>query len=90
MKVSDTRIRLIAEYISAYESKIQLLNSDGFFDYAKLFELFAIEVDSLYLRQRLSNLNVKHTYPCVNLVSEDKQVYVSFLHTTDFPQPALP
>jgi hypothetical protein len=74
---SDKRIKFIAEYISAYEEKIKLLNSNGLFDAAKLFELFAIEVGSLYFGQKLSNLNVEtFTYPCVDLVSEDKKTYI--------------
>lgn len=50
---SEIRINFISEYISSYESKIKLLNSEGLFDAAKLFELFAVEVGSLYFGQRL-------------------------------------
>ena len=74
MKESETRIQFIADYISAYESKITLLNANGFFDAVKLFELFVIEVGSLYFGQRLNNLNVDtYIYPCVDLFSDDKQ-----------------
>lgn len=77
MKKSDERIRFIADYISAYEENIKLLNINGLFDAAKLFELFAIEVGSLYFEQRLSNLNIEtYTYPCVDLISADKQTYI--------------
>ena len=77
MKNSDERIQFIADYISAYEEKIKLLNINGLLDSAKLFELFAIEVGSLYFGQRLINLNIDtYTYPCVDLISEDKQTYI--------------
>lgn len=74
---SEIRMSYIAEYISAYESKIKLLNAEGLFDAAKLFELFAIEVGSLYFNQKLINLNIeKFNYPTVDLISEDKTFYV--------------
>jgi len=74
------RIDFIAEYISAYESKIKLLNKNGLFDNAKLFELFAIEVGSLYLGQRLSSLNIgTYQYPCVDLIAEDNQTFVQVM-----------
>lgn len=77
MKKSNERIQFITEYISAYENKIKLLNSNGLFDAAKLFELFAIEVGSLYFGQRFNNLNIEtYTYPCVDLISADEQTYI--------------
>ncbi|RPF47680.1 hypothetical protein EDD70_0478 [Hydrogenoanaerobacterium saccharovorans] len=77
MKDSDKRIQFIADYISAYEQKIKLLNNNGLFDSAKLFELFAIEVGSLYFGQKFSNLNiVKPNYPYVDLISADKKTYI--------------
>lgn len=86
MKESDKRIQFIADYISAYEEKIKLLNINGLFDSAKLFELFAIEVGSLYLGQQLSNLNVDtYTYPCVDLISADKQTYIQVSTVKDIP-----
>lgn len=86
MKESDKRIQFIADYISAYEEKIKLLNINGLFDAAKLFELFAIEVGGLYFGQRLSNLNINtYTYPCVDLISEDKQIYIQVSTAKDIP-----
>jgi len=86
LKKSDERIRFIAEYISAYEEKIKLLNINGLFDAAKLFELFAIEVGSLYFGQRISNLNIDtYTYPCVDLISADKQTYIQVSTAKDIP-----
>jgi hypothetical protein len=58
LKESVARVQFIADYISSYEEKIRLLNTKGLFDNAKLFELFAIEVGSIYFGQRLSNLNI--------------------------------
>ncbi|SHI01064.1 hypothetical protein SAMN02745196_02322 [Clostridium collagenovorans DSM 3089] len=86
MKKSAERIQFIADYISAYEEKIKLLNINGLFDAAKLFELFAIEVGSLYFGQRLSNLNVDtYTYPCVDLISQDMEIYVQVSTAKDIP-----
>lgn len=74
---SEFRLNYISEYMSAYESKIKLLNSEGLFDAAKLFELFAIEVGSLYFGKKLKNLNIeKFNYPTVDLISEDETFYV--------------
>ncbi|MGL5767532.1 MAG: SMEK domain-containing protein [Sarcina sp.] len=86
MKNSAERIQFIADYICAYEEKIKLLNINGLFDAAKLFELFAIEVGSLYFGQRLSNLNVDtYTYPCVDLISQDMEIYVQVSTVKDIP-----
>ncbi len=86
MNQSNERIQYIAEYISAYEEKIKLLNIKGLFDNAKLFELFAIEVCSLYFSQRFNNLNIEtYTYPCVDLISADKQTYIQVSTTIDIP-----
>ena len=86
MEKSHKRIQFIADYISAYEEKIKLLNINGLFDAAKLFELFAIEVGSLYFGQRLSNLNIDtYTYPCVDLISADKQIYIQVSTAKDIP-----
>ena len=86
MKDSEKRIQFIADYLSAYEEKIRLLNTNGLFDSAKLFELFAIEVGSLYLGQRLSNLNVNtYTYPCVDLISADQQIHIQVSTAKDIP-----
>ncbi len=83
---SNIRINYISEYISAYESKIKLLNNEGLFDTAKLFELFATEVGSLYFGQRLKNLNMeKFNYPTVDLISEDKTFYVQVSTAKDIP-----
>lgn len=77
MKEAGERIQFIADYISSYEAKIRVLNINGLFDAAKLFELFAIEVGSLYFDQRLSNLNIDtYTYPFVDLISADEQIYI--------------
>ncbi|NOW89781.1 hypothetical protein BCD91_001804 [Clostridium beijerinckii] len=87
MKESNKRIQFIADYISSYEEKIKVLNINGLFDAAKLFELFAIEVGGLYFGQRLSNLNIDtYTYPCVDLISEDKQIYIQVSTTKDIPR----
>lgn len=84
MKNSDNRLDYIAAYIGAYEKKIELLNSCGLFDSAKLFELFAVEVGSLIFKQRLTNLNtIKKNYPYVDLISEDGTFYVQVSTTME-------
>ena len=52
MLESNKRIQFITDYISSYEERIKLLNSNGLFDAAKLFELFAVEVGSLYFNKK--------------------------------------
>ena len=86
MKNSSERIKFIANYISAYEENIKSLNNNGLFDSAKLFELFAIEVGGLYLGQKLFNLNIDtYTYPCVDLISKDKNTYIQVSTVKDIP-----
>ena len=86
MKNSNERIQFIANYISTYEENIKSLNNNGLFDSAKLFELFAIEVGGLYLGQKLFNLNIDtYTYPCVDLISEDKNTYIQVSTVKDIP-----
>ena len=86
LKNSNERIQFIANYISTYEENIKSLNNNGLFDSAKLFELFAIEVGGLYLGQKLFNLNIDtYTYPCVDLISEDKNTYIQVSTVKDIP-----
>lgn len=78
MKNSADRIRFITDYIFSYESKIKELNKQGLFNDAKMFELFASKVGQLYLglSKPLINLNIgTSTYPCVDLFSEDGNIY---------------
>ena len=86
MKNSVEKIHFITEYISAYEEKIKLLNTNGLFDAAKLFELFAIEVGRLYLGQDFNNLNIETSnYPCVDLISSDGQTYMQVSTVKEMP-----
>ncbi len=74
---SKEHIDFINEYISAYEEKIKLANENHLFDEAQLFELFAQEICKIWYDQNFSNLNlIKYNYPCVDLISEDKSIYV--------------
>lgn len=74
---SAERIDFISDYIGSYESKIKLLNKNGLFDAAKLFELFAQEVCKLWFGQAFQNLNeIKQNYPYVDLLSNDGNIYV--------------
>ncbi len=83
---SDERIGFITTYISAYEEKIKLLNKGGLFNAAKLFELFAVEVGSLYLGYKLKNLNIDtFAFPHVDLVTEDDETYIQVSTANDIP-----
>ena len=74
---SNERISFIIEYISAYEAKIKLANSNHLFDEAQLFELFAQEICKIWYGQEFTNLNsIKMNYPCVDLLSADGRIYV--------------
>lgn len=85
MQNTGERINFIADYLSNYESKIQLLNSCGLFDAAVHFELFAQEVCKLWFAgKQFSNLNIDtYTYPCVDLISDDKSIFVQVSTTNN-------
>lgn len=86
MLSSAERINFISEYIGSYESKIKLLNQNGLFDAAKLFELFAQEVCKLWFEQAFQNLNeIKKNYPYVDLLSNDGNIYVQVSTAEDLP-----
>lgn len=85
MQNTSERIDFIADYLSNYESKIQLLNSCGLFDAAVHFELFAQEVCKLwFVGKQFSNLNIDtYTYPCADLISDDKSIFVQVSTTSN-------
>ena len=86
MNESNERIQFISDYIISYENKIKILNKEGLFDSAKLFELFAIKVCTLYFKQPFFNLNINtFQYPCVDLISEDKNIFVQVSTIQDVP-----
>ena len=77
MKNSADRMSYIVEYIASYKNKIELLNKQGLFDNATLFELFAEKVCALWFGQAFHNLNVdKANYPYVDLISEDGNILI--------------
>ena len=88
MKNSAERIKFISEYIFAYENRIIELNKLGLFNDAKMFELFASEVGQLYfgLSKPFINLNIRtSTYPCVDLFSEERNIYCQVSTCHDVP-----
>ena len=86
MEGSKERIDFITEYIAAYEAKIKLANKNGLFDEAHLFELFAQEICGLWYGKKFINLNtIKKNYPCVDLLSDDKEIYVQVSTQGDIP-----
>ena len=77
MNESTKRIDYIVDSLINYKTKIEFLNKNGLFDAAKLYELFAIEICSLWFNQKFYNLNSqKANFPYVDLVSEDKTMYI--------------
>lgn len=71
------KIAFVADCLVCLEAKIRLLNKLGLFDEAKMFETFATKACSLYFGQSFRNLNqVETNFPCVDLVSDDGQIYV--------------
>lgn len=86
MNNSVERIKYLTKYILNYESKIKAFNKLGLFDEAKMFELFAIEVCKLYFLCDFSNLNfVRNNYPCVDLISDSKDLYVQVSTSENVP-----
>lgn len=85
--MQDTeQINYIADCLTNYKIKIQVLNKAGLFDSAKLFEYFALEICCLWFKQHFHNLNeIQANYPCVDLVSEDEQIYVQVSTVQDIP-----
>ena len=74
---SIDRINYIIDYISSYENKIKMANKRGLFDAAKLFELFAEQVCTLWFDQTFHNLNTEvMNYANVDLISDDKKIFV--------------
>lgn len=83
---SNERMDFINEYMVSYEEKIKMANKNGLFDAAKMFELFAIEVCSVWFGQKFSNLNVETaTYPYVDLISENRELLVQVSTVQDVP-----
>ncbi len=86
LKNSADRIDYIAEYIASYKNKIELLNKQGLFDNATLFELFAEKICALWFGQAFHNLNVeKANYPYVDLMSEDGNIFIQVSTNKDMP-----
>lgn len=86
MQNSAERIQFITECLTNYKIKIEVLNKVGLFDSAKLFESFALIICRLWFRQNFRNLNVKTAnYPCVDLLSENEQIYVQVSTAQDIP-----
>ena len=83
---SKKRIDFITKYISAYKEQIELSNSRGLYDSAKLFENFAGELCNLWFDQKFTNLNDDtNNYPHVDLVSQDGRMYVQVSTVKDIP-----
>ncbi len=86
MLESVERIDFITTYITTYENKIKTLNSNGLFDAAKLFELFAQNVCESYFKIKFKNLNTeKSNYPCVDLISINNQIFCQVSTCKDIP-----
>lgn len=87
MKASCERMDYIVEYLTTYENKIKAANKLGLFDAAKMFELFAQNVCALWFGQPFINLNAEvSNYPYVDLISEDKTIFVQVSTTQDIAQ----
>lgn len=86
MKNSAERIQYITEYLISYKQKIEVLNKNGLFDAATLYELFALEACSLWFGQKFSNLNSDTAnFPYVDLISADGKLYVQVSTVQDIP-----
>lgn len=71
------KMSFVADNLACLEAMIRLLNGLGHFDETKMFETFAAKACSLYFGQSFRNLNqTKANFPCVDLVSDGRQIYV--------------
>ena len=88
MRNSSHKMGFITDCISAYEQKIKLANINGLFDNAKLFEVFDTEVCKLWFSQEFTNLNSvdKSNYHYVDLISDDKKLFVQVTTSNDLPK----
>ena len=83
---SKDRIDFIKKYISAYKEQIELSNSHGLYDSAKLFENFARELCMLWFNQDFINLNDEvSNFAYVDLMSSDNSMYVQVSTVKDVP-----
>lgn len=83
---SKERMAFIIKYISAYKEQIELANSAGLFDSAKLFENFACELCKLWFGQNFTNLNdITMNYPYFDLLSNDGSIHVQVSTTQNVP-----
>ncbi len=81
---SNERMDYICRYLAAYGNKIKMANKQGLFDAAKMFELFAANVCSLWFDQDFKNLNSDTAnYPYVDLISEDQMLFVQVTTAQD-------
>ncbi len=86
MKESAERIKYITDYITSYKHKIELLNKEGLFDTAKMFELFAENILKLYFGYSFHNLNKDtFTFECVDLISDDGETFCQVSTCADVP-----
>lgn len=71
------KIDYIKSHLAGYESIIKSSISNGLLDEAVLFEEFARKICEFYFEQSFINLNsIKLGWKCVDLVSQDKTIYV--------------
>ena len=83
---SKDRIDFIKKYISAYKEQIELSNSHGLYDSAKMFETFARELCILWFDKDFTNLNDEvNNYAYVDLMSNDNLMFVQVSTVKDIP-----
>ena len=71
------KVDFIKSHLAGYESIIKSSISNGLLDEAVLFEEFSRKICEFYFGQPFINLNsIKVDWKCVDLVSEDKTIYV--------------
>lgn len=76
-KTLKDKINYIKSHLAGYESIIKSSISNGLLDEAVLFEEFARKICGFYFGKPFINLNsIKLGWKCVDLVSEDKAIYV--------------
>ena len=86
MLYSRDKFKFVSNYIKSYENTIKILNKNGDFSEAKMFENFANKICEFMFNEKFIDLNTyKPNYPYVDLLAENSNLYVQVSTQNDVP-----